>query len=989
MMPRTDQRYPHQQHQHQQQQQQQQQQHQQHQQHGRDGYDEDWDDDVYYAAASRPGSNGSQKASGRDKQSGGGAGGRDERERDDKAGDEAAKEGRDGRERTPTKRHYMKVPNMRHPRAMRPSGENAFPTGILHPADLLSSPRASTDTDLGDTPTSSSGNGSSVALLGNLTPPSPLDQEPGGREGPLEPEVRVSERPGSGALASNTSVSLIQTASTTPQWASRLDDTISRARTTPQRPYNSEDLVRLVVRYPTRGNLDLFPAQKKARVRSPLGASPPGASPGADRTAVFSAIGGRGDMTTQSSPAAAAAVATGGGGGGVASSKRKRAATGAGPSQRLGAVAWPALRGVASPTPRSCRQDPVQGAPAGSSKVRGEHGAATAAASGHGGADNNRRPHHAGQQQQQQQQRRRLRGEPKLSLGSSFSCSTRPAGRDTNPSSGRPCVSSLRDEAVASRQDSGNGAEMKRPSLTDRPARWAGKGGSVAARSPLRPPGAAIAPRGSDNNVKGLQHTTGARHPSTTSKAPPGSRLLARAGARGGGQESEARTIKLTSVFKASAASSPRACGAWGKDSHPEGHRGSSHHHPRHRPGLPGATPEASFDPTQMGPASATRGVKAEEVEEVGSDEDDLMDDDSADVADWSTRNGSLLRGNYQGDGEGTEDSVCEYDDRALGGGVDEGGTSNENGADNQLRRDSLSDVSAVGRLQGGGGVVAATAPETPRSERKGQQLPRHQQHQQQQHQQQRQQQRQQHHQQRQQQHQQQQQQQHQQQKRAQQPESEDPGPPPRTPVRPRTISSSSFERQTPHAPSATSSSARPGDWRPSFGSGGEGKVGRSPGTMQAPWAAFSTPLRDGGAGWVPPSGSSATGSASVRRKRGGGAGNGPLGRLLQQVRARFDGDEARLLSGEFPFRHAPKSANPEGKPLHSGGASGRDHGDPRTRCSVALDVSVMPSVPGQGTASDGAGGGAGEQERGGEGVVDVHAAVRTVPRRFAAAADA
>lgn len=87
-------------------------------------------------------------------------------------------------------------------------------------------------------------------------------------------------------------------------------------------------------------------------------------------------------------------------------------------------------------------------------------------------------------------------------------------------------------------------------------------------------------------------------------------------------------------------------------------------------------------------------------------------------------------------------------------------------------------------------------------------------------------------------------------------------------------------------------------------------------------------------------------------------------------MRARFDGDEARLLSGEFPFRHAPKSANPEGKPLHSGGASGRDHGDPRTRCSVALDVSVMPSVPGQGTASDGAGGGAGEQGRGGSGLV-------------------
>ena len=115
---------------------------------------------------------------------------------------------------------------------------------------------------------------------------------------------------------------------------------MTRARTTPQRPYNSEDLVRPVVRYLTRGNLDFFPAQKKARVRSPLGASPPGASPGADRTAVFSAIGGRGGMTTQSSPTAAAAVATGGGGGGVASSKRKRAATGAGPSQRYDIIIY-------------------------------------------------------------------------------------------------------------------------------------------------------------------------------------------------------------------------------------------------------------------------------------------------------------------------------------------------------------------------------------------------------------------------------------------------------------------------------------------------------------------------------------------------------------------------------------------------------------------------------------------------------------------------
>ena len=72
---------------------------------------------------------------------------------------------------------------MRHPRAMRPSIENTFPTDIHHSADLLSSPRASTDTDLADTPTSSSGNGSSVALLGHLTPPSPQDLESGVRDG--------------------------------------------------------------------------------------------------------------------------------------------------------------------------------------------------------------------------------------------------------------------------------------------------------------------------------------------------------------------------------------------------------------------------------------------------------------------------------------------------------------------------------------------------------------------------------------------------------------------------------------------------------------------------------------------------------------------------------------------------------------------------------------------------------------------------------------
>lgn len=68
------------------------------------------------------------------------------------------------------------------------------------------------------------------------------------------------------------------------------------------------------------------------------------------------------------------------------------------------------------------------------------------------------------------------------------------------------------------------------------------------------------------------------------------------------------------------------------------------------------------------------------------------------------------------------------------------------------------------------------------------------------------------------------------------------------------------------------------------------------------------------------------------------------------QVRARFDGDEARLLSGEFPFRQmpAPSGGNAAregetGSDRGGGAAIGRrDHGDPRTRCRVALDVTVL-----------------------------------------------
>ncbi|CAN0053157.1 unnamed protein product [Ectocarpus fasciculatus] len=204
---------------------------------------------------------------------------------------------------------------------------------------------------------------------------------------------------------------------------------------------------------------------------------------------------------------------------------------------------------------------------------------------------------------------------------------------------------------------------------------------------------------------------------------------------------------------------------------------------------------------------------------------------------------------------------------------------------------------------------------------------------------------------------------------RQSEPSKDRSSPPPRTPVRPprAMFAPSSFGRSGPTtsssaaaaaaAAAAASASTTGGKWRPSFGSaGGARGGGQSPaaGAMHAPRAAFSTPARDrdrDGAA-MPPSGSvgtGATGSASARRRKGSGAGNGPLGRLMQQVRARCDGDEARLLSGEFPFRQpslaskATISGNNNGHlDGGSGGKSRRDHGDPRTRCSVALDATVM-----------------------------------------------
>lgn len=86
-------------------------------------------------------------------------------------------------------------------------------------------------------------------------------------------------------------------------------------------------------------------------------------------------------------------------------------------------------------------------------------------------------------------------------------------------------------------------------------------------------------------------------------------------------------------------------------------------------------------------------------------------------------------------------------------------------------------------------------------------------------------------------------------------------------------------------------------------------------------------------------------------------------------MRGRFDGDESRLLSGEFPFRLASApTGNAEGKPS-SGLVSRRDHCDPRTRCSLALDVTVLlTNTAEQQGFRAGSRGGHGEREGGYDG---------------------
>lgn len=81
------------------------------------------------------------------------------------------------------------VPNMRQLRPMRPTGDSSVTGGAPRLGERNESPRASTETELGDTATSSSGEGSSFPLLEQMTPPS-LPQ----KEWELGSVGRASER---------------------------------------------------------------------------------------------------------------------------------------------------------------------------------------------------------------------------------------------------------------------------------------------------------------------------------------------------------------------------------------------------------------------------------------------------------------------------------------------------------------------------------------------------------------------------------------------------------------------------------------------------------------------------------------------------------------------------------------------------------------------------------------------------------------------------
>lgn len=355
---------------------------------------------------------------------------------------------------------------------------------------------------------------------------------------------------------------------------------------------------------------------------------------------------------------------------------------------------------------------------------------------------------------------------------------------------------------------------------------------------------------------------------------------------------------QLTSVFQATRNSSTCARTGWGKDNVPpqyyQGHRARSQFSPPNRGGNADGSSKATFDPTRM---RAHARVEQEEVEEVGSEEDNrgfVGNDGNVEVD-------HAFAGEGWGEGHGADrssDEVVRYDGQMLGkedeagedpprvgrgsggghrdttdtavasgmgvarghgrreeGDGDSGsfGSGDGVGKGRSTVRSTVSTVSETSLgVDRNGRKEHIDTPAPPASGSPAAQVD---------------------------------------------PEESIPPittpqekPPPHTPVRPRTFSASTFSRGPPSSAVATSGGR--GKWRPSFGGGGGGGsgadgtvTGRSPGAMHAPWAAFSTPLRTGGVGEMPPSGAGLTmGSTSMRRRRGGGAGTGPLGRLLQQV---------------------------------------------------------------------------------------------------------
>ncbi|CAM9144474.1 unnamed protein product [Chrysoparadoxa australica] len=140
-----------------------------------------------------------------------------------------------------------------------------------------------------------------------------------------------------------------------------------------------------------------------------------------------------------------------------------------------------------------------------------------------------------------------------------------------------------------------------------------------------------------------------------------------------------------------------------------------------------------------------------------------------------------------------------------------------------------------------------------------------------------------------------------------------------------------SFKPPTPSPPAAAAACTAGDDIvePDTSNEGGAHPDGRPPppAAAAASAAAYSTPQPKQGKGpHVATSPAAAATGLSWRRRGKNRKGlSGPLGQALQRVRARVEGDAAKMQSGEFLLRHSMK-----------------DHGDPRWRCKVAVDLEIQ-----------------------------------------------